>query len=90
LRPSDQYPGDYRKRPRGSLQGPVQRRLLDPITEHIYATTSPYCERKAERDTFNSDGFIFARQGGVDTVVDLKQEGGFYLARLVIGIERNR
>jgi hypothetical protein len=90
LRPSDQYPGDYRKRPRGSILGPLQRRLLDPITEHIYATTSPYRERKIERDTFNSDDFIFVRQGGADTIVDLKKKGGSYLASMVIGIERSR
>jgi hypothetical protein len=36
----------------------------------------PYREREAERDTFNSDDFIFGRQGGADTVVDLKKEGG--------------
>jgi protocatechuate 3,4-dioxygenase beta subunit len=62
----------------------------DPITEHVYATTQPYRERKAERDTFNSDDFIFGRQGGADTVVDLKKESGSYLAALVIGVERNR
>jgi protocatechuate 3,4-dioxygenase beta subunit len=61
----------------------------DPITEHVYATTPPYRERKAERDTFNSDDFIFVRQGGADTIVDLKMEGGSYFASLVIGIQRN-
>jgi protocatechuate 3,4-dioxygenase beta subunit len=61
----------------------------DPITEHIYATTEPYRERKAERDTFNSDDFIFMKQGGANTIVDLKKESGFYLATLVIGIHRN-
>jgi protocatechuate 3,4-dioxygenase beta subunit len=62
----------------------------DPITEHVYAATPPYRERKAERDTFNSDDFIFLKQGGADTVVDLKQEGGSSLASMVIGIERHR
>ena len=61
----------------------------DPITEHVYATTLPYRERKGERDTFNSDDFIFARQGGADTIVDLKTEGRSHLANLVIGIQRN-
>jgi len=61
----------------------------DPITERIYATTEPYSERKAERDTFNSDDFIFMKQGGANTIVDLKKESGFYLATLVIGIHRN-
>jgi len=50
----------------------------------------PYRERKEERDTFNSDDFIFAMQRGADTMVDLKQESGSYLASLVISIQRNR
>jgi protocatechuate 3,4-dioxygenase beta subunit len=62
----------------------------DHITEHIYATTAPYRERKGERDTFNANDFIFAMQSGADTMVDLKQESGSYLASLVIGIQRNR
>jgi protocatechuate 3,4-dioxygenase beta subunit len=62
----------------------------DPITEHVYATTLPYRERKDERDTFNADDFIFVRQRGLDTVVSLKEEDSSYLASLVIGVERNR
>jgi protocatechuate 3,4-dioxygenase beta subunit len=62
----------------------------DPLTEHVYATTPPYRERKGERDTFNCDDFIFVRQEGADTVADLKKEGGSYLASLVIGIEQSR
>jgi protocatechuate 3,4-dioxygenase beta subunit len=62
----------------------------DPITEHVYATTPPYRERKRERDTFNANDFIFAMQRGADTMVDLKHESGSYLASLVIGIHRNR
>jgi protocatechuate 3,4-dioxygenase beta subunit len=73
---------DERNRVTGQLYFPA------PITEHIYATSSPYRERKAERDTFNSDDFIFARQGGADTLVSLKQEAGSFLATLVIGINR--
>jgi protocatechuate 3,4-dioxygenase beta subunit len=62
----------------------------DHITEHIYATAEPYRERKRERDTFNANDFIFVMQRGADTMVDLKQESGSYLASLVIGIHRNR
>src|SRR5262245_28992295 len=61
----------------------------EPITEHVYATTPPYRERKRERDTFNANDFIFAMQRGGDTIVDLKKESGSYLASLVIGIQRN-
>jgi protocatechuate 3,4-dioxygenase beta subunit len=61
----------------------------DPITERVYATTLPYRERKEQRDTFNGDDFIFVRQGGSETVLNLKDEDNSYLASLVIGIERN-
>jgi protocatechuate 3,4-dioxygenase beta subunit len=61
----------------------------DPITEQVYATTTPYRERKAERDTFNADDFIFVKQGGADTILKLQEQGGSHLASLVIGIERN-
>ena len=66
---------------RGVITG--QLYFPDPITERVYATTSPYRKRKAE------DDFIFVRQGGADTIVTLKEEGGRYRASLVIGIERN-
>jgi protocatechuate 3,4-dioxygenase beta subunit len=62
----------------------------DPITERVYATTLPYRERKEERDTFNADDFIFVRQDGSDTIVNLTEEDSSYLASLVIGVERNR
>jgi protocatechuate 3,4-dioxygenase beta subunit len=60
----------------------------ESVTEHVYAMTSPYRDRKAERDTFNATDFIFRGQGGADTLVTLKQEDGSYLASLVIGIDR--
>jgi protocatechuate 3,4-dioxygenase beta subunit len=61
----------------------------DPTTEHVYATVSPYRERKRKRDTFNTDDFIFVRQGGSDTIVKLAENNSSYLASLVIGIQRN-
>jgi protocatechuate 3,4-dioxygenase beta subunit len=60
----------------------------DPVTEHVYATLPPYRERTAERDTFNATDGIFRGQGGSDTLVSLKEEGGPYLASLVIGLDR--
>jgi protocatechuate 3,4-dioxygenase beta subunit len=59
----------------------------DAITEHVYATTSPYRERKAERDTYNSDDFIFVGRRGADTILRMQEQPGSYLASLVIGIE---
>jgi protocatechuate 3,4-dioxygenase beta subunit len=61
----------------------------DPVTDHVYATASPYRDRKAERDTLNADDFIFVKQRGRDTVLTVKENGGSYLATLVIGVERN-
>jgi hypothetical protein len=60
----------------------------EPITERVYATTSPYNERKGERDTFNANDFIFVRQRGPDTIVNLTEKDSSYLASLVIGVER--
>ena len=60
----------------------------DSITEHIYATISPYRERKAQRDTYNVNDFLFGRQSGTDALVTLKEEGRSYFASLVIGINR--
>jgi protocatechuate 3,4-dioxygenase beta subunit len=61
----------------------------DPLTEHIYATLSPYRERKAERDTMNASDAIFRRQGGADTLCKVTEEGGSHIASLVIGIDRD-
>jgi protocatechuate 3,4-dioxygenase beta subunit len=62
----------------------------DPLTDHVYATTTPYRQRKAERETLNADDFIFVKQRGTDTILNVKESGGSYLASLVIGVERNR
>ena len=62
----------------------------DTISERIYATVSPYRERKAERVTFNADDFIFQKQGGSETLVAVEEDGGSYRASLVIGIDRTR
>ena len=45
---------------------------------------------EAVEGPFNANDFIFAMQSGADTMVDLKQESGSYLASLVISIQRNR
>jgi protocatechuate 3,4-dioxygenase beta subunit len=59
----------------------------DDLSARIYASDAPYRERKARRDmTANAEDFIFQDQGGVDTLVSVKQEGGSYLASLIIGV----
>jgi protocatechuate 3,4-dioxygenase beta subunit len=62
----------------------------DTTSERIYATLSPYRERKAERNTFNANDFIFQKQGGADTRVEVEKKGGAYRATLTIGIDRAR
>ena len=59
-------------------------------SDRHYATLSPYRERKAERDTFNTNDFIFQKQGGSETLVAVEEDGGSYRASLVIGIDRTR
>jgi protocatechuate 3,4-dioxygenase beta subunit len=60
----------------------------EPVSEQIYATRSPYRERKEERDTNNANDFIFLDHGGADTLANIEEAGGSYRAALVIGIDR--
>jgi len=60
----------------------------DSVSDHVYATHSPYRERKQERDTMNANDFIFLEQRGADTLADTEETGGSYRASLVIGINR--
>jgi protocatechuate 3,4-dioxygenase beta subunit len=61
----------------------------DDLSAQIYARRAPYNERKAKRDIVaNTEDFIFQDQGGADTLVSVKEEGGSYSASLVIGVDR--
>ena len=60
----------------------------DSVSERVYATHSPYRERKQERDTLNTNDFIFLEQNGADTLADTEQADGSYSAALAIGINR--
>ncbi|MGH6734594.1 MAG: intradiol ring-cleavage dioxygenase [Methyloceanibacter sp.] len=60
----------------------------DAITDRIYTSLEPYLARKAKRDTFNDNDFIFKREGGAETLVEINEEGGRYRAALVIGVDR--
>jgi hypothetical protein len=48
----------------------------------------PYRERKELRDTTNETDFIFADQGGPDTLCSVTEEGGSYRTSLVVGVNR--
>jgi hypothetical protein len=67
-----------------------QLHFPDTVSERIYATLLPYRERKAERDTFNANDFIFQKQGGSETLVAVEEDGASCRASLVIGIDRTR
>jgi len=59
----------------------------DDLSTRIYAGNAPYRERKAKRDMLaNTEDFIFQEQGGTDTLVSVKEEGGSYRASLIIGV----
>ncbi len=59
----------------------------DDLSARIYATLAPYHGRKSRRDIIrNADDFIFKDQGGADTLLSVKEEGGSYRASLVIGV----
>lgn len=61
----------------------------DALSARIYATRAPYNERKAKRDILaNEEDFIFQDQSGGDTLVSVKEDGGSYVASLVIGVDR--
>jgi protocatechuate 3,4-dioxygenase beta subunit len=61
----------------------------DDLSARIYAGVAPYNDRKAKRDIVrNEEDFIFEDQGGADTLVSVTEEGGSYLASLVIGVDR--
>ena len=59
----------------------------DDLNTRIYAGNAPYRERKTKRDMLaNTEDFIFQDQGGADTLVSVKEEGGAYRASLIIGV----
>ena len=61
----------------------------DDLSARIYAGVAPYNDRKAKRDIVrNEEDFIFEDQGGAETLVSVTEEGGSYLASLVIGVDR--
>jgi protocatechuate 3,4-dioxygenase beta subunit len=60
----------------------------DDLSARIYEGRAPYNERKAKRDILaNEEDFIFQDQGGADTLVNVTEDGGSYLASLVIGVD---
>ena len=59
----------------------------DYLSTRIYAGNFALSRAKAKRDMLaNAEDFIFQDQGGADTLVSVKEEGGSYRASLIIGV----
>lgn len=61
----------------------------DALSEFIYTNVAPYTDRAAPRDTYNSADTVLAASGsGHESFCGIKEDDGFYLASLVIGVDR--
>lgn len=61
----------------------------DALSEFIYTNVAPYTERATSRDTFNSGDSVLRSSGGSHgSFCSIKEDDGFYLASLVIGVDR--
>jgi hypothetical protein len=61
----------------------------DALSEFINQNVAPYNERAAGRDTFNAgDNVLLASGGGHGSFCSIKEDEDFYLASLVIGVDR--
>jgi protocatechuate 3,4-dioxygenase beta subunit len=62
----------------------------DALSEYIYQNVSPYNTRTAERDTVNTtDSVLRGSGGGHESFVNIKEEADYYLASVVLGVDRN-
>ena len=62
----------------------------DALSEYIYQNVSPYNTRTVERDTVNTtDSVLHDSGGGHESFVNIKEEADYYLASIVIGVDRN-
>lgn len=93
------YPGWYRGRtPHIHLKVFLDERNVligqlyfpDALSEYIYENVAPYNTRTGERDTVNTtDGVLSNSGGGHESFVNIKEEADYYLASVVIGVDRN-
>lgn len=62
----------------------------DALSEYIYKNVSPYNTRTVERDTVNTRDSVLRSSGeGHESFVNIKEEADYYLASVVIGVDRN-
>lgn len=61
----------------------------DALSEFIFTNVAPYNERATARDTFNSGDSVLRSSGDSHgSFCSIKEDDGFYLASLVIGVDR--
>lgn len=92
------YPGWYpRRTPHIHLKVFLDRQtvligqlyLIDALSEYIYKNVAPYNTRNLERDTVNTTDIALRNGGGRDSFVNIKEEADYYLASIIIGVDRN-
>ncbi|KAB8332014.1 intradiol ring-cleavage dioxygenase [Scytonema tolypothrichoides VB-61278] len=67
----------------------AQLYLVDAISEYIYKNVRPYNTRTVERDTVNITDFGLRNSEGRDSFLNIKEEADYYLASIIIGVDRN-
>ena len=60
--------------------------LPDALSQQLYETVAPYADRSGRQTTFNDNDAI-ARRAGRGAVAAVREQGGRYLAALVVGID---
>jgi protocatechuate 3,4-dioxygenase beta subunit len=63
--------------------------LIDAINEYIFKNVAPYNTRTVERDTVNTTDISLRYGNGRDSFVNIKEEADYYLASIIIGVDRN-
>ena len=63
--------------------------LIDALSEYIYENVAPYNTRTVERDTVNTTDVALRDGGRRESLVNIKEEADYYLASIIIGVDRN-
>lgn len=63
--------------------------FIDAISEYIYKNVAPYNTRTLERDTVNTTDISLRNGNGRDSFFNIKEEADYYLASIIIGVDRN-
>ncbi|NEQ20008.1 MAG: hypothetical protein F6K28_12075 [Microcoleus sp. SIO2G3] len=63
--------------------------FIDALSEYIYKNVAPYNTRTLERDAVNTTDFALRDGGRSDSFLNIKEEADYYLASIIIGVDRN-